>query len=816
MCFKDKKESLLTEKVRQIFICRMKFRHILKFGFLLLVAFKMISNLTNITDHPDDNPSDTNNMIDITIFVLGAVFAILYMVILNTLLINLNRTMKKILNILLAHGFLTYVFLVITIAIGRNTFTCGLMTVVYASSFHIVFAHFAIIPSVRFYLFKKSIENRHPDEKLIIGLTSLVYILVYIICILYVILLDTPYEEFCLDDPSTSKDPIAFIIHGAIALFVLSLGLYFDDKYIGLSKNINQQSSNSYQENEFVIPVKTSWASLFINLAFIVMTAILAPKDRKVSFTAANIVGVVFPNLLLLTILGLAYKESINFKQRKDRKDHRYLQSLVHIKQLNKNRRRTEQNSVTGENIQHLLQDACETLIGDQILEHTLAPEPKVFGTNYTSNFVQVNKVDMSGGQKLQETKKAQKRPKSNKVDIQVEIHQELSHTRLKSARTQSNIGKDVIITYQQHLEEAAKRNAIPRTDQQTKSGLGQSDLSEIQLYFEEDDVNSTFDIIDIKSMLDEEKMTHYNLSERKLEGQIFDKGKNIPDQDNLNKEHEMQEIQRGKKSHSNKVVIQAEVHQEVPRSKPNKYFGTQPNNGIDASEATCQEHSASNVEESIILQIDKQTENDQDHSNLIGKKVHIKDENVKGASEDIHRYNELAYYGLSESKPEDKITNQEKYKTSSVSESFVIKNPSANATNFVQVSKADLNEEYEMYEMGKSQKSQAEFQHHDSSDSITESMLDEMIDEELDYYNLSERKMGDRIIDHGKFKKCDSYSIDLKESQEISVTQRLPDDQHDETRKVLSFGKSIDNDIAEIFANFEGITFLSISFLKL
>ena len=119
------------------------------------------------------------------------------------------------------------------------------------------------------------------------------------------------------------------------------------------------------------------------------------------------------------------------------------------------------------------------------------------------------------------------------------------------------------------------------------------------------------------------------------------------------------------------------------------------------------------------------------------------------------------------------------------------------------------------MYEMGKSQKSQAEFQHHDSSDSITESMLDEMIDKELDYYNLSERKMGDRIIDHGKFKKCDSYSIDLKESQEISVTQRnLPDDQHDETKKVLSFGKSVDNDIAEIFANFEGITFLSI-FLK-
>ena len=29
------------------------------------------------------------------------------------------------------------------------------------------------------------------------------------------------------------------------------------------------------------------------------------------------------------------------------------------------------------------------------------------------------------------------------------------------------------------------------------------------------------------------------------------------------------------------------------------------------------------------------------------------------------------------------------------------------------------------MYEMGKSQKSQAEFQHHDSTDSITESMLD-------------------------------------------------------------------------------------------
>ena len=84
VCFKDKKESLLTEKVGQIFISCMILRHILTFEFLLLVAFKMISNLTNVIDHPDDNPSDTNNMIDITIFVLGAVFAILYMVILNS------------------------------------------------------------------------------------------------------------------------------------------------------------------------------------------------------------------------------------------------------------------------------------------------------------------------------------------------------------------------------------------------------------------------------------------------------------------------------------------------------------------------------------------------------------------------------------------------------------------------------------------------------------------------------------------------------------------------------------------------------------
>ena len=542
----------------------------------------MISNMTNVTNQSKENTSDTNNVVDITIFLLGAAFALLYMVILNTLLIYMNRTMKLILNILLAHEFLTSVTLSMTLAMGRNPFTCDLMAVLNQSFFLMVFAHFAIISSVRFYLFKKSIENIHPDEKVIIGFTSLSYILVYVIVILTTILFDTPYEDFCIKDPSTSRDSTPFFILAIVTTFMLSIALYFDDKYIGLSKEFKHLSTRSHQENEFMIPVKASWASLYLTLVIIVMGAIITHRERKVSFTTANIFAFIFPNLLLMTILGLAYRESITFHPSKDRKDHRPPQSYIHLEQLIKDKRRSRRNSVTGDIIEDLLQDACETLIGHQLIER----EPKVFGINDTSNgttnFVQ---IDLEEGQKQKETKKAQKRPKSNNVDMKVEVHQELSRTRLKSARTQSNIEKDVIVTYQQHIAPGAvERNSIPKTEEQTKSGLSQTDLSQIQLHFEDENVKGTSDIIDSLSILDEQKLAHYHLSERKAEGKTFVDGEKISDHANLNKEHEMQEIQGSKKSNSNKVVIEAEVHQ--------------PKNGKDVSNATFEEHSASNVEE--------------------------------------------------------------------------------------------------------------------------------------------------------------------------------------------------------------------------
>ena len=79
----------------------------------------MSDNITNSTDHVEasNKSADSTNIIDIAVFVFGAISSLIGMIILNmnTPLIKLNRIKKTILNVLLAHTILLFVILTLTL-----------------------------------------------------------------------------------------------------------------------------------------------------------------------------------------------------------------------------------------------------------------------------------------------------------------------------------------------------------------------------------------------------------------------------------------------------------------------------------------------------------------------------------------------------------------------------------------------------------------------------------------------------------------------------------------------------------------------------
>ena len=77
----------------------------------------------NNTTRSDDNQSDNDNwsyIIDITVFVLGAIFAISSAIVLNTFLSKLNTIMKNILNVLIIHTAINFTILTVGYSIQGN------------------------------------------------------------------------------------------------------------------------------------------------------------------------------------------------------------------------------------------------------------------------------------------------------------------------------------------------------------------------------------------------------------------------------------------------------------------------------------------------------------------------------------------------------------------------------------------------------------------------------------------------------------------------------------------------------------------------
>ena len=174
----------------------------------------MSDNITNSTDlEANIKGADSTNIIDITVFVFGAISALIGMIILNmnTPLIKLNRIMRSILNVLLAHTFL--LFVILTLILGsssRDGFVCGFTSIINMSLSYSVFDHFALFSYVRFHLISKKAENQSPNERLLTGFTSLVYFADYVFNILITTVLDTNYEYTCLEDQAINKMFVKF------------------------------------------------------------------------------------------------------------------------------------------------------------------------------------------------------------------------------------------------------------------------------------------------------------------------------------------------------------------------------------------------------------------------------------------------------------------------------------------------------------------------------------------------------------------------------------------------------------------------------
>ena len=89
-------------------------------------------------------------------------------------------------------------------------------------------------------------------------------------------------------------------------------------------------------------------------------------------------------------------------------------------------------------------------------------------------------------------------------------------------------------------------------------------------------------------------------------------------------------------------------------------------------------------------------------------------------------------------------------------------------------------------------------------------------IEEELAYYNLTERKLDDKM--ENETNSWDAKSFEENETPDVIINQTtLLENQQRDARSVLSFGKSLDSDIFEFFADLEGsVSFKKISFCKI
>ena len=448
----------------------------------------MATNNSSTSNSSETNLGENNNSIDILIFTLGAAFALFGLIILNTLLTNLNRIMKTILNILFVHTlFAFYTLAVILSSGGRDVFTCSFMTVMIKSLSFCVFDHIAIISSVRFYLIKKSANNECPNERLVFGLTSLVYISEYVINTVFATQTNTTYEMVCLNDPSSHKDPITYVIQGSILGLEIGLGLYYDNKYIGFLR------TNAQPEVDLIIPVKASWVSLATGLSLVILSSLIAPKGKNISFTTSNLLVFIVTFLILMTYLALIYHETKKASQQ-GREGQACSgedpQSYTHLREVSKEKRRVKRNSVTENNITQQLQNVSDILTFDQIMEHTTAQKAQAFDINEVTSAKKTAKLHRTDN----DLKK-----KSNTNKIPVEIDRELSRTQSRPNLLEN---QNIQANQENHDQEDVQEENYQANDDEL-----------IEQESGKDEQRQTSDSIDDLDQMINEEMSYYNLT---------------------------------------------------------------------------------------------------------------------------------------------------------------------------------------------------------------------------------------------------------------------------------------------------------------
>ena len=377
------------------------------------------NNTTSIEDSPSEN-SDWTYIIDVTVFSLGALIVISCQVVLNTFLDKLNKIMKTILNVLCAHTATQFTILAILNSIwteDRGISECTIMNVLVWSTGLILFAHLPLLSFLRFHLASKRARNENPNTKLIKYLTVLMYIISYTSNASLAILTTSNYLTSCVQDSSLmNKKGTAYvsIFTGIVSITsVLGIEIYYDDKLIEFLKKRNDQSrrgprgesrlvpwTSNYQEYDFVIPIKASWACILASGLAGIGMAIL---NLTPSFTTKNIVVTLFPIIMLVTMLGLTFRvrklksrplvlpRKLHFHgnedEDQDQDDQDQIpqgQGLFHVNQMDLDKFRADQQSVAGDIIEQQLNRVCQELSQNQEQEeqehHPLEEEAKAHG----------------------------------------------------------------------------------------------------------------------------------------------------------------------------------------------------------------------------------------------------------------------------------------------------------------------------------------------------------------------------------------------------------------------------------------------------
>ena len=394
----------------------------------------MISKERNATDLSEDDSShsDWTSLIDTSMFVFAASMAISCMVMLNTYLSKLNKVIKSVLNVLLAHTILGYAVLAILSGIwgnDRDAVFCSMMVIAARSTGYPIFQHLGIFAALRYYLCKAARKKgKIPNVKRVLGLVTLMYLLNYsIITILVMITTDT-LELLCLGDSNSNITPNPYNVIFPVISLVLTVGseLYHDDKLIGFKKKHQTQAINN-GEQVFVIPIRASWLSLgSVFIAAITLFAIYFPQASRFTYTTTNVIGCLFPIGYLMMILALTYQDLKQNEPRNEDSEATNMaisvappQSYVHLRQIDKENSRAERNSLTLEMNPQRLPNVSQIF-------SRLKEQDHIFERVTNSKKIDSTQEDMDSLASKEDGRKNRQLPNLNKIQVKVDVHQEI------------------------------------------------------------------------------------------------------------------------------------------------------------------------------------------------------------------------------------------------------------------------------------------------------------------------------------------------------------------------------------------------------